>query len=74
MQNSLGGLNDVAARKNLCADVLSAHWRALNGTHGRDRAFAAGLVTGNQDARRNKLLAEATKAHSQLEDIKPFWK
>jgi triphosphatase len=74
MQNSLGDLNDVAARKNLCADVLSAHRRTLNGTEGRDRAFAAGLVTGNQDARRNKLLMEATKAHAQLEDIKPFWK
>src|SRR4029077_9631608 len=32
MQNSLGGLNDVAARKNLCADVLSAHWRPMQST------------------------------------------
>ena len=40
----------------------------------RERAFAAGLVTGNQEARRDDLLSEAAKAHARLEDIKPFWK
>jgi hypothetical protein len=45
-----------------------------NGADGRDRAFAAGLVTGNQEARRSELLADAVKAYAQLDDVKPFWK
>jgi triphosphatase len=74
LQNSLGGLNDVAARKNLCTDILAGHGHLRNGADVRDRAFAAGLVTGNQEARRGELLSDAAKAHAQFEDIKPFWK
>ncbi len=74
LQSSLGGLNDVMTRKTLCAELLAQHPRTLTGTSSRDRAFAAGLVTGNQEARRNELLSDATKAHAQFEDVKPFWK
>ncbi len=74
LQNSLGGLNDVAARKNLCTNILAGHGNLRNATEGRDRAFAAGLVTGNQEARRGELLSDAAKAHAQFEDTKPFWK
>jgi inorganic triphosphatase YgiF len=74
LQNSLGGLNDIAARKDLCTNILSGHGHMRNGADGRDRAFAAGLVTGNQEARRSELLADAVKAYAQLEDVKPFWK
>ncbi|HTS40281.1 MAG TPA: CHAD domain-containing protein [Xanthobacteraceae bacterium] len=73
LQSSLGGLNDVKTREVLCADTLVQQSRA-NGADGRDRAFAAGLVTGNQEARRDQLLADAVKAYAQFEDIKPFWK
>jgi hypothetical protein len=48
--------------------------RSSEGAAGRDRAFAAGLVTGDQEARSAELLADAKKAHGQVEDIKPFWK
>jgi hypothetical protein len=48
--------------------------RISEGAVGRDRAFAAGLVTGDQEARNAELLADAKKAHGQVEDIKPFWK
>ena len=74
LQSSLGGLNDVMTRKSLCAELLAQQPRALNGAAGRDRAFAAGLVTGSQEARRDELLADASKAHAQFEDTKPFWK
>jgi triphosphatase len=74
LQNSLGGLNDVVARKTLCTNVLTGHGYPRSGADIRDRAFAAGLVTGNQEARRDELLSDAAKAHARLEDIKPFWK
>ena len=74
LQNSLGGLNDVAARKSLCSNILAGQAHLRNGSDVRDRAFAAGLVTGNQEERRGELLSDAAKAHVRLEDIKPFWK
>jgi hypothetical protein len=67
-------LNDVATRKALCAEILLKPGRNSEGAVGRDRAFAAGLVTGDQEARSAELLADAKKAHDQVEDIKPFWK
>jgi inorganic triphosphatase YgiF len=74
LQTSLGGLNDVTTRKALCAEMLLKPGRSSEGAAGRDRAFAAGLVTGDQEARSAELLADAKKAHGQVEDIKPFWK
>jgi len=74
LQNSLGGLNDVIARKSLCTDILTRQARSLNGTAGRDRAFAAGLITGSQEARCAELLSDALKAYAQIKDNKPFWK
>src|SRR5262249_52872153 len=71
LQSSLGGLNDVATRNAICSEILAQ--RSPRGD-GRDRAFAAGLIAGNQDARHAKLLSDANKAHAQVEDIKPFWK
>ena len=74
MQNSLGGLNDVTTRRTLCAEVLAKPSRANQGDAARDLAFAAGLVTGDQQARSAELIDDARKAHARVEDIKPFWK
>lgn len=73
MQTSLGGLNDVTTRNALCAEILSQKHAASRGD-GRERAFAAGLIAGSQEARHEELLSDASKAHAQFEDIKPFWK
>jgi hypothetical protein len=40
----------------------------------RSRAFAAGLIIGDQQAQLSKLLDRARKAHSRFESAKPFWK
>ncbi len=74
MQNSLGGLNDVTTRRTLCAEILAKPGRANRGEAARDLAFAAGLVTGDQQARNAELIDDAKKAHARIEDIKPFWK
>lgn len=73
MQSSLGGLNDVTMRNALCNEILAQKSASARGD-GRERAFAAGLIAGNQEARHAKLLSDASKARAQMEDIKPFWK
>src|SRR5262249_37284107 len=57
LQDSMGGLNDVARRKALCAEFISGRSRGSGKNSGRDRAFAAGLITGDQQARSSELLA-----------------
>ena len=74
LQNSLGGFNDIMTRKTLCADVIARPRRGLPAEQNRRRAYAAGLIMGNQKAQIQKLLLSASEAHAQLTKSKPFWK
>jgi inorganic triphosphatase YgiF len=74
LQNCLGGLNDIVTRKALCAEIIASPGRGLTAEQSRHRAFAAGLVMGNQHARAQELLDGARKAHSRFDDAKIFWK
>ena len=74
LQNCLGGFNDIMTRKALCADILARPGRSLTAEQNRHRAFAAGLIMGDQQAQIAKLLDRAGKAHARFDDAKPFWK
>jgi hypothetical protein len=50
---------------------LSLRTRRQRG--GRRRAFAAGLLSGREDARFATALEAATEAFAALLKIKPFW-
>ena len=66
LQNSLGALNDI-----------SVHWRLANrlvGKRGRrDRAFAVGLVSGNEESRVGPLRDAAVTAAARLTHRRRFW-
>jgi inorganic triphosphatase YgiF len=71
LQDSLGGLNDIATRTDLALEIAKHD-------HGRDpsggeRAFAAGMIVGRQDARRKRLLDAAERSYREIADSKPFW-
>jgi inorganic triphosphatase YgiF len=74
LQNCLGGFNDIMTRKALCAEVLERPGKSLTEEQNRRRAFAAGLIIGDQQAQIQKLLARARKAHARFDDAKSFWK
>src|SRR4029079_10010487 len=74
MQTALGGLNDVAHRKALCTDLVSTHRGEQSKEAAQSRVFAAGLISGDQDARTQNLLDDAIKASVKFADVKPFWK
>jgi len=67
LQDALGELNDIAVDEARLA-VLGRRRGA-----GRNRAFAAGLLTGREDARIEAALKRATQAYAQLAKVKPFW-
>jgi hypothetical protein len=39
-----------------------------------NRVFAAGLLTGREDARKDAALTAATDAFADLAKVKPFWR
>jgi inorganic triphosphatase YgiF len=74
LQNSLGSFNDVITCKALCTEVMDNPGRGLSPERIRRRAFAAGLIIGDQQAQADKLLDRAREAHERFDDTKPFWK
>jgi triphosphatase len=74
LQDALGALNDVATREKLMSRAALAKRRKSKGTAARERAFAAGMVVGAQEAGIEHMLAAAESAYAKLLEVKPFWK
>jgi triphosphatase len=74
LQNCLGSFNDIMIRKALCTNILARPGKGLTEEQNRHRAFAAGLIMGDQQAQIAKLLERAAKAHARFDDAKSFWK
>jgi triphosphatase len=74
LQNCLGKVNDIVTHKALFTDIIASHAKGLTEEQSRHRAFAAGLIIGDQQAQVEKLLDRARKAHSRFARAKAFWK
>ena len=74
LQNCLGKVNDIVTHKALFTDIIESQARGLTKEQSRQRAFAAGLIIGHQQAQVEKLLDRARKAHSRFARAKAFWK
>jgi CHAD domain-containing protein len=73
LQTCLGGFNDITMRKALCAAILTRPGRNLSEEQNRHRAFAAGLIIGDQQAQIQKLMNRTRKASARFDQAKPFW-
>ena len=69
LQDGLGDLNDIVVHEKRFA-ALGARRRRANPS----RVFAAGLLTGREDARKDAALTAATQAYGALAHVKPFWR
>jgi inorganic triphosphatase YgiF len=74
LQDCLGGINDIATRKAVFANIIASPTRGLTAEQNRHRAFAVGLIMGDQQARVRSLLDYASKAYSRFDGVQPFWK
>src|SRR6516164_1095 len=74
LQNCLGRLNDIVTHKALFSNIIANRAKGLTEEQGRHRAFAAGLIIGDQQAQVEKLRGRAAKAFSRFSDAKTFWK
>jgi triphosphatase len=68
LQDGLGDLNDIAVHEKRIA-AMGVRRRRSN----PNRAFAAGLLTGREDARMDAAMTAATDAYADLAKVKPFW-
>jgi inorganic triphosphatase YgiF len=69
LQDGLGDLNDIAVHEERIAAIGQRSRRFDS-----KRAFAAGLLTGRENARREAAMAAATQAYARLAKVKPFWR
>jgi CHAD domain-containing protein len=74
VQDCLGDLNDIAVHEARITAIAngSSHGHRRHGNP--KRAFAAGLLTGREDARLDTVLESAQDAHAALLKIEPFWR
>jgi inorganic triphosphatase YgiF len=73
IQDCLGALNDITVHEKLSLGVLDEQDEASPKLL-RDRAFVAGLVAGQQEARAVKLTEDTAAALDDFRAVKPFWK
>lgn len=69
MQDCLGDLNDIAVHENMISAAGMRH-RPTS----RKRAFAAGLLTGREEARVDAVMAAAETALERFAQAKPYWR
>jgi triphosphatase len=69
LQDGLGDLNDIAVHEKRIA-AMGVRRRRSN----PNRVFAAGLLTGREDARMDAAMTAATEAYADLAKVKPFWR
>jgi len=67
LQNGLGDLNDIAVHEKRIAAIGKQRSNP-------SRAFAAGLLTGLEDARIGAAMTVATEACADFGKVKPFWR
>lgn len=63
LQKGLGDLNDIAVDERLIGSLGPP-----------SSAFAAGLLTGHEEARESEAMAAAIQGYTKLVKVKPFWR
>lgn len=72
MQDCFGELNDIVVHERLTAGI--AKTPADRSPRPARRAFAAGLLSGHEEARFKPVLAAAEHAFRAFEKLKPYWR
>jgi CHAD domain-containing protein len=74
VQDCLGDLNDISVHEHLTAEIATEPAPSTKAQDRARRAFAAGVLTGREEARINTVMAAAVASFKRLASAKPFWK
>jgi triphosphatase len=75
LQDTLGDLNDISVHEG-----LTARLGVVSETGGKrkqpspNKAFAAGRLSGREEARMASVLKDAVRAYASFAKAKPFWR
>ena len=72
MQDCFGDLNDVTVHEKLTTGIAKASIE--RSARPSRRVFAAGLLTGHEEARFKPLLVAAEHAYRDFRKLKPYWR
>ena len=72
MQDRFGDLNDIVMHEKLTTGIAKAS--LARSAKGFRRVFAAGLVTGLEEARFKPILTSAEHAFGAFEKLRPYWR
>jgi triphosphatase len=73
LQGHLGRLNDIVTHKALFTDIIANRAKGLTDEQSHHRAFAAGLIIGDQQAQVQHVMDRARKAYARFARAKAFW-
>jgi triphosphatase len=74
LQDALGDLNDIAVHEALTERIIDEHAAGDKRRKGRaKKAFAAGRLSGREEARTASVLRDAERAYGVFAKAKPFW-
>jgi hypothetical protein len=68
LQDALGDLNDIRAHMDVTRDLAHRSKASVS-----SRAFAAGRVSGREEARRAAVLKSAQDAFDRFRREEPYW-
>jgi CHAD domain-containing protein len=74
LQDALGDLNDIAVHEGLTEQIVDS--KDVMGKRRRGRAkkaFAAGRISGREEARVASVLRDAQHAYRIVAGAKPYW-
>ena len=74
MTSALGELNDIAVHEGLSEQIVDAQEASDKEREGRaKKAFAAGRLSGREEARIASVLKDAERAYRAFAKGRPFW-
>ncbi|MBV8747645.1 MAG: CHAD domain-containing protein [Xanthobacteraceae bacterium] len=73
VQDCLGELNDITVHQHLTSEFAAEPAHGPRRKGGENTAFAAGLLSGHEQARLADVLDAADRAFRRCEEVKPYW-
>jgi CHAD domain-containing protein len=73
LQDTLGDLNDISVHEGLAERLADTRQSGYRASRTANKAFAAGRLSGREEARIASALKNAERAYARFVKAKPFW-
>ena len=73
LQDTLGDLNDISVHEEL-TERLAIALEENGKPRSANKAFAAGRISGREEARIAPVLKDAERVYARFAKVKPFWR